>query len=140
MSLLARSSHCSPDSRVWSSVDRIKVMLGDMPRMLRELIGAAVRAAPDMSLVEDAVALTPDASSSSSQNADVMIVSVSSDTPAAQLESLLYARPHMTLLAIGQNGRATTLYELRPHRVALGDVSPQVLVDAIRGAVHAKVR
>jgi hypothetical protein len=115
-------------------------MLGDMPRMLRELIGAVVGAAPDMSLVEGSVALAPDSPGGGSQDADVLIVSVPGDTRAAQLESLLYARPHMTLLAIGQNGRATTLYELRPHKVALGDVSPQALVDAIRGAVHAKVR
>ena len=115
-------------------------MLGDMPRMLRELIGAVVDAAPDMSLVEGSVVLTPDSADSHSQDADVLIVSVSGDTRGPQLESLLYARPHMTLLAIGQNGRATTLYELRPHAVALGDVSPQALVDAIRSAVHAKVR
>jgi hypothetical protein len=46
----------------------------------------------------------------------------------------MYARPSTRVLAITLAGGRGHLYELRPHRVPLGDVSPQGLLDAIRRA------
>jgi hypothetical protein len=115
-------------------------MLGSMPRLLRDLIGAAIGDAPDMSLVDgDGVGVdeTPPFDLS---NADVLIVGVRDDGTTELFEPLLYAQPHMTLLAIGFNGRSATLYELRPHKVALGDVLPGGLIDAIRASARAKAK
>jgi len=41
------------------------------------------------------------------------------------------------VLVVSADGRETALFELRPQRTPLGEVSPQTIVDAIRGACRA---
>jgi DNA-binding NarL/FixJ family response regulator len=119
-------------------VDRIRVLLGNMPRMLRELVGAAVTEAPDISLVGDVDAGDEIAASLDRTDADVLIVSVPDERARASFEPLLYRNPRLTLLTIGANGRSVALHELRPHTVTLGDVSPTELVAAIRESARAR--
>jgi DNA-binding NarL/FixJ family response regulator len=106
--------------------------------MLRDLVGAAVGAASDMALVGSTNAEEPVAASVERTDADVLIVGVPDGLGTSALEALLYDRPRLTLLTIGANGRATALHELRPHTVALGDVSPSELLEAIRASRHSR--
>jgi hypothetical protein len=106
--------------------------------MLREIIESAIGGAPDMSVVDSPVrggSYEPTETSFDDVEADVLIVQDGRAT--AELESFLYRHPSMQLIAIDDDGRFTSLYELRPHHVALGNLSPQGLVDTIRGAVYA---
>jgi hypothetical protein len=64
--------------------------------------------------------------------ADALIVRADS-CDEDEIGDLLAKRPGARVLAIAPNGGTGALYELRPHRVYLGDVSPQSLIDAIRG-------
>ena len=50
--------------------------------------------------------------------------------------SLLTRRPQLKVLAVADNGRGSSLYEMRPQRVPLGEITPQRLVMEIRKAVH----
>jgi hypothetical protein len=50
-----------------------------------------------------------------------------------EIRGLLAERPAARVLAIAPNGDSGSLYELRAHRVHLADLSPQALVDAIKG-------
>ena len=119
-------------------MERIRVLLGDMPRMLRELLGSAIGEAEDMSVVGAVDDATQLAESVRATDADVLVVGARDD--AGALERILYERPRLILLAIGANGRSTALHELRPHQIALGDVSPGQLVEAIRVSARAKAR
>jgi hypothetical protein len=52
---------------------------------------------------------------------------------------LLAIAPRLKLLAVIDDGRDAALYELRPQKVALGELSPERLVGIIRGARPAVV-
>lgn len=54
---------------------------------------------------------------------DVDVVVIGSDDPELALR-LLDLQPQLKVLAVGGEGIDTRLYELRPWRVLLGDVSP----------------
>jgi hypothetical protein len=45
---------------------------------------------------------------------------------------LLLRHPHIKVLAIANNGKSGSLYELRPRRVSLGQISARTLTQAIR--------
>lgn len=121
-------------------MERIRVLLGTMPQMLREMIRSAIDDANDMSVVGSIEPGADVTSSLARTDADVLVVSVHDALAAATVAPILYSRPRLTVLAIGANGRDTVLHELRPHQLALGDVSASGLLEAIRTSVHEKVR
>ena len=67
------------------------------------------------------------------RQADVLVIGV--DDPRLA-ERLLPRRPRLKVFAVADQGRACALYELRPHRIEFGEVSPDELVEAIRAAVE----
>jgi hypothetical protein len=50
---------------------------------------------------------------------------------------LMAANPRVKVLAVAGDGRRVFLHELRPQTVALGEVSPAGLIDAIRAAMRS---
>lgn len=69
--------------------------------------------------------------------ADVLIVLQPNNTVTnAGADRMFYRRP-LRVLAITHGGRESVLYVLRPHRSALGELSADSLVAAIRDAGDA---
>ena len=58
---------------------------------------------------------------------DVIIMDVQ-ETSAAAVDALLYQRCSTRILGISADGQQGTLYEMRPHRVVLGELTPASLV------------
>jgi hypothetical protein len=52
---------------------------------------------------------------------------------------LLYAAPRIRMLVIEEHGGDTTLYELKPMRVSLGNVGESELADAVLGVFAGEV-
>jgi DNA-binding NarL/FixJ family response regulator len=69
-----------------------------------------------------------------STHADVVIVAAEDRSMPPTVRELLAERPRTKILTIGDDGRETFLYELRPHQIDLGQISPQALLDAVRTA------
>jgi hypothetical protein len=63
---------------------------------------------------------------------DVAIVSGEGETLDAALRELVCERPRLRALAVGGDGNEAALYEVRPHRTALGELSSATLLDAVR--------
>jgi hypothetical protein len=102
-----------------------------MPRMLGDIVQTILSGEPDFQ-IRAADAHTDDADASDALNdADVAIVAADEMT-SDDYETFLYAHPRMRLVAIVGDGRAAVIHELHPTRVALGEFSRQVLIDAIR--------
>jgi DNA-binding NarL/FixJ family response regulator len=103
--------------------------------MLREIIERAVTGQPDMEIIDDALpsAIVPEALRRA--RADVVISAEHHDSAA--LNHVLWELPRLKVLVVSADGRETALHELRPNRIELGEVSPQTIVDAIRGACRA---
>ena len=96
--------------------------------MLREIVERVIADEPDMELVE------PSAAFDRGGNLDlhgVDVVITGRDDPGWAAD-LLRARPGFRVLALTRGGKEGLLYELRPHRVALGELSPRQLVAEIR--------
>jgi hypothetical protein len=63
--------------------------------------------------------------------ADVVILSEPTIGQWQNYGELLCSRPHLKVLSITNDGHHFFLHRLRPVRTALGEVSPERLVDAI---------
>jgi DNA-binding NarL/FixJ family response regulator len=117
-------------------VQPIRILLGEMPRMMREIVEPAVATQADMQVVGAVSARETLASEVGRTRAEVVIVGLDSAPQVPSYEAVLYAHPHLKMLAVVDSGREALLYELRPHTVPLGQVSVAGLLDAIRAAHH----
>jgi DNA-binding NarL/FixJ family response regulator len=67
-------------------------------------------------------------------DSDVVIFDAAAATLQSSVRALLREQPRMKVLTVLRDGRDTSLYELRPHETALGQVSPKTLLAAVRTA------
>ncbi|HEY8794123.1 MAG TPA: hypothetical protein VIM15_04185 [Gemmatimonadaceae bacterium] len=118
---------------------RIRVVLAEMPRMLRDVVEPVL--ATDFEI--EVVGIVDDRheleSMVRSTQADVVLVAMPSDEQAESYAELLYDSPRTTLLAITHDGRGAFLYALRPHKVGIRDVSRSGILAAIHDACRATV-
>ncbi len=105
------------------SSERIHVALIDLPRMSRELVAGALLAEPAIEVAIGFDAREPP---------DVAIVGGrhGEELPERALE-LLHEHPRMRVLTLADDGAETYVYELRPHRVLIGELSAAALLDAV---------
>jgi DNA-binding NarL/FixJ family response regulator len=111
---------------------RTRILVAELPRMRRDIIADLLDSQSDMEVVGD-VPTGLLAEAVSDRQADVLLIG-RDDSPLA--EELLERRPRLKVFAVADHGRECSLYELRPHRVEFGEVSPDELVAAIRAAVR----
>lgn len=117
--------------------DRTRIVLAEMPEMLRDIVAGILVEQPDMEIVGGAVAMKSLADVVDSVAADVVVIG--RDEPALAMR-LVTDRPCLKVLAVTADGRESCRYELRPQRAALGEISPSRLVDEIRGWMRCKGR
>jgi hypothetical protein len=112
---------------------KIRVLVAQMPKLLSEIVGHIVVSMPDMKLVgrivdgEDllaAVRLT---------RANVLVAGQGTDDEREVYAPLLYKRPRLRIIAVAGDGATGLLYEFRPQRIALGEMSADALGKALRG-------
>ena len=75
----------------------------------------------DRELVDDVLRTEP----------DVLIVGLDEYEPGDVYLDLLERRPRLRILALSGHGREAILWELRPQRTALGEISPETLLAAV---------
>jgi DNA-binding NarL/FixJ family response regulator len=66
------------------------------------------------------------------EGVDVAIIGARQPDDSALVRQVLQASPSTRVLIIAMNGGSAVLWELRPHKVRLDDVSPESLIRAIR--------
>jgi DNA-binding NarL/FixJ family response regulator len=112
---------------------QIRILLARMPKMLLDILSHVVASEFDMmvaGLVEDDEDLLAAARRT---RANVLLVEQTAEDEREKYRSLLLGRPKLKVVAVSGNGRTGKLYELRPHRVLLGEMSADALRRAIRG-------
>jgi DNA-binding NarL/FixJ family response regulator len=117
------------------AVQPIRIVLADMPRKLHDIIEVLVAPHADLRIVARHVGRDSLPFVVSTTGAEVVIVGLYGTESPNALDELLYECPKIKVLATTSDGRGTYVRELRPNEIALGDLSPQNLLDAIR-AVH----
>jgi hypothetical protein len=104
-----------------------------MPSMLHEIVADAVAGQADMVIVgsfDGKDALLPALAGSA---IDVVVIGVQRADDLSMARQILGPSRLARVLLVAVNGRSAAMYELRPHKVSLGEVSTQGLVNAIRG-------
>jgi DNA-binding NarL/FixJ family response regulator len=105
-----------------------------MPTLLIDILRPIVASEPDMAVVGrvnegDLLA------AARRTRADVILVgqkATDDRTEREEFVQLLLQRPRLKVLAIADDGKTGALYELRPRRIPLGEMSAEALRNAIR--------
>jgi DNA-binding NarL/FixJ family response regulator len=121
--------------RAFMITRRIRVLLWGMPAMLVNIIADTISSQQDMDVVSGADATASLADAAAQANADVVILVRNGEHERAHYRDLLYAHSRLKVIEISGEGRYGALYELRPRRIALGELSPPRLIDAVRTSV-----
>jgi hypothetical protein len=114
---------------------RIRIIVIGLPQILRDVITDIVADQPDMEVVGD---LSEDAQPAMVEDLAGSFIAIPVG-PSGELPeigtSLLERRARgLRILGLSSEGRSGFLYELRPNQVAIGEVSPERLLGAIRAA------
>lgn len=104
-----------------------------MPPLLNEIVRTVLASESDVEVETRPVPAADIASADAVSRADVLIVA-EQRSGHRDYAPMLYAHPRLRLVAISDDRRGAVLYELRPHREELGELSPESLVRA----VHAR--
>jgi acyl-CoA synthetase (AMP-forming)/AMP-acid ligase II len=113
-------------------VARTRIAFIDMPRMLREILDAAL-VTLDVSLVDEHCNGGGLLAAVDRSRASFVIVS-SEEIGPVEVCKLLQERPAVKVFAVADGGLDGCLYELRPNLVAIDELSPQRLVQTILAA------
>lgn len=111
-----------------------RIILVDLPQLLREIIEYNVGEQPDMEIVGELCSVAALSRSVRERGADFVIAGSDLDPDVAS--GLLHESPCLSVLTVVGDGRKACLYELRTHRTTLLDISPQAIVDVIRSDTH----
>jgi DNA-binding NarL/FixJ family response regulator len=103
--------------------------------MLREIIKELLAAQPDMDVVGECLDIGSLRQGLDGTRAALLIIGNDKPEITAACRDLLLERPHLKVLAVGADGRETFLFETRPQELALGEISPERLVRAVRAAM-----
>jgi hypothetical protein len=117
---------------------RIEILLGDMPRMLHEIVSGVFDAEDDLVVVADGVGDSSLVERVDRERPDVVVLVVPSGPPPEVCGELLRRFPTLTVLALEDRGQLGSFYLLRPMRFRLTNVSGEQMVSGIRGAVASR--
>jgi len=114
-------------------LERTRIVLVDMSPMLREIVRGILAREPDLEIVgehDDAADVTE---AVEREEPDFVIVG-SDGAVEERIRTLVDSSRSLRALQVHSDGKESVLYELRPHRVSLGEISSDTLLRAIRAA------
>jgi hypothetical protein len=119
--------------KVEGPLKQVRILLGRMPKMLIDILYHVVASELDLvivGLVNDDESLP---AAVRRTRAEVVLTAQTAEDELPEYASLLVRRPRLKVVAITGDGRTGLLYELRPQRIPLGEMSAVALYNAIRG-------
>jgi hypothetical protein len=101
--------------------------------MLLDIVSHVVASEPDMMVAGQLDAVEGLLAAVRRTRATVLLVGQGADDEQDRYASLLLQQPQLKVVAVEDDGRTGVLYELRPQRVPLGELSAAALRNAIGG-------
>jgi DNA-binding NarL/FixJ family response regulator len=117
---------------------RIRVLLVDMPRLLRDLIEHAIARAPDLEVVGTEPDVEGLERAAGETDPEFVIVGLERGDLPESARAFLDARSRPRMLGVEAEEGTAVLYELTPRCVPIGTVTPDQLAGAIRDAAVAR--
>jgi DNA-binding NarL/FixJ family response regulator len=110
-------------------LESTRIVLIDMPPLLRDIVRDVLAGEPDIEVVAEHDVAVDVRDAVRQDGADLVIVG--SDAASSARDAVAGNRG-VRALEVRSDGRESVLYELRPHRVPLGEISPETLLRTIR--------
>ena len=110
-------------------MEPIRIVLIDMPPLLRDIVRNAIAGEAGLDVVSER-ALAELQASVAEDDPDFVIAG--SEAASQAVRTLVRGRCRLRALEVHDDGKECILYELRPHREALGEISRQKLVETVR--------
>jgi chemotaxis response regulator CheB len=114
----------------------IRVLVREMPPLLRGLLETAVSGHEDMELIRPGPA---DRAAATTRAApDVVLIGQRKGVSDGRAAMLLSRWPRSVIVEIEVSGRGVRMHELKPEKTEFGEMSPQELVKTICTVVRCK--
>jgi DNA-binding NarL/FixJ family response regulator len=113
------------------------VLLAEMPRMLVDIIKDIIASHEDIDVIAEFAGSNDLTQAAIRTRADVIVVGNAAGS-SQDYHELLRRRPELKILTITADGRRGYLHELQPQVISLGELSPDTLIDAIRGRIVSR--
>jgi DNA-binding NarL/FixJ family response regulator len=107
-------------------------LLVDLPQLVQGLLDGTLARQPDMTVVGRAATSAGMADAARATHPQFVVVGLHGSELPQACRDLLAEQPRLRVLGIEADAGRAHLYELRPERVDIGEVSPADVVDAIR--------
>lgn len=104
-----------------------------MPQLLDHILDSVFADDAEVTLLRAPAGVDSVAEAVTLTEPDVVIVAERRAGPH-ELDDLLRLAPHAQALTVADDARTAVLYELRPHRRLLGELSPASIRSAVHGA------
>src|SRR5690349_16711482 len=114
------------NSLLGGSMTSIRVVIRDVPTMLREILEQAISGEPDMEVIAESLLPEPFVDDTHLLP-DVVVLGQRDAGSLERGPAELDRWPRSRVLMITKRGRTAVLYELVPHRRDLGELSPDQL-------------
>jgi DNA-binding NarL/FixJ family response regulator len=111
----------------------LRIVLIDMSPLLREIVRETLAREPGLDVVAEHEADVDVREAVEGGDADFVILGAD-PTASAGVRALGAEGARLRALELHADGIESVLYELRPHRVSLGEISPETLLATIRAA------
>jgi len=119
-----------------------RVVLGTMPPLLGDIVRETLIHQTDLEVLAEVGTRGEIDFAVTSTRAHVAILGISPGdwgTLDVLLRQLLKSHPQLRVIALASDGRSGYVYQLEPRTVAIADVSPAALVNAIRAMAEKDV-
>jgi hypothetical protein len=104
-----------------------------MPRLLNDILGSLFADDAGVALLSCPPGATSLSGAAAMTDPDV-VIAAEHDAGPSEVSSLLQRSPQVRVLTVTDNGRSGILYELRPHRRTIGELSADAVRSTIRQA------
>lgn len=115
--------------------ERIRVVLVDMHRLLRDILHEVLDGQPDMEVVNEEVGVAEFLRSIVEFCPDVVIVG--DEVRRADLDCMIERCPSLAAVVIASDGGHALVYRLRREPCAIPDVTPTRLVETLRSVTSS---
>jgi hypothetical protein len=123
------------------SMSRIRILLAEVPRMLKEVIRATIAAEPDMTIVDDTSYCDEEFSAYTQRRRIDVVIFVVGNAKFAddKIVLMLRSNPRLSLLSVDSKRDQGTLHHLVPARDAIGRLAQSSLTAAIRAGAALRL-
>jgi DNA-binding NarL/FixJ family response regulator len=118
-------------------VEPIRVLLFQLPPILAEIVKRSAAAHPSLEVVGE-VKGGRVVGKARRKRARCVLTNLDGAELTPPIHALFQALPSVAVIDIEGQGKTAVLYELRPHRVPLGEVSASELVETVASACGAR--